>query len=361
MPSQQEVKWSQLKVGIIVLTSTVLLCILLFLITSQTGATPFQRRIVVDTYFANSGGLKKGGEVDLEGVTVGEIKTIEIVTDAAHHLTPVHVVMKLNPNFRADLHTDSIATLSHTGLVGDTTIDINSKLAHGPELQTGETLPSTASNDLDAVMQESKNTLQTLNSTLGKLNAVVDGLQKGQGTVGQLLTNRELFDNLNATTRQLNLLATSLNSGHGSAGKLLHDEELYNHLNHTAAQLDQIATDLQSGRGSAGKLLHDEALYNNLNSSVGHLNSILSEADAGKGALGLLAKDPAFAHKLDDTVTNIDTLLANVNQGKGTLGKLVTDDQAYTNLNTLLKSSNDLVTTIRQDPKKYLTIHMRIF
>jgi phospholipid/cholesterol/gamma-HCH transport system substrate-binding protein len=50
-----------------------------------------------------------------------------------------------------------------------------------------------------------------------------------------------------------------------------------------------------------------------------------------------------------------------VNQGKGSLGKLTNDDQAYTNLNHLLTASTDLVTTIRKDPKKYLTIHMKIF
>jgi len=60
-------------------------------------------------------------------------------------------------------------------------------------------------------------------------------------------------------------------------------------------------------------------------------------------------------------VEQTNTLLANVNQGKGTLGKLATDDQAYTNVNKLLSASTDLVTTIKQDPKKYLTIHMKIF
>jgi phospholipid/cholesterol/gamma-HCH transport system substrate-binding protein len=88
---------------------------------------------------------------------------------------------------------------------------------------------------------------------------------------------------------------------------------------------------------------------------------LLANADEGKGALGMLAKDPAFAAKLNDTVTKLDALLTNVNEGKGTLGKLATDDAAYTNLNKLLNASTDLVTTIRSDPKKYLTIHLKIF
>lgn len=361
MPSQQEVKWSQLKVGLIVLGSTILLCILLFLMTSATGLSPFQQHIFADTYFANSGGLKKGGEVQLEGVTIGEVKDVEIATDPARHLTPVHVTMKLNPSYSASLHKDSMASLTKVGLVGDTVVDLNSKLAKGPLLESGDTVPSVESTDIDAVMSQSKDTLQTLNTSLAKLNILLDGIQKGEGTVGQLMRNRELFDNLNATTNGLNRLVTTLNSGHGSAGKLLYDETLYNHLNNAAAKLDTIATDLQGGKGSAGKLLSDETLYNNLNSSLAHLNAILTEADAGKGALGLMTKDPAFAHKLDDTVTNLDTLLTGVNQGKGTLGKFATDDQAYANLNTLLKSTNELVTMIRTDPKKYLTIHMRVF
>jgi phospholipid/cholesterol/gamma-HCH transport system substrate-binding protein len=94
---------------------------------------------------------------------------------------------------------------------------------------------------------------------------------------------------------------------------------------------------------------------------VKHANSLLAEADQGKGALGLLTKDQAFANKLNDTVTQLDLLLSNANNGKGTLGKLATDDAAYTNLNKLLNASTDLVTTIRQDPKKYLTIHLKIF
>jgi phospholipid/cholesterol/gamma-HCH transport system substrate-binding protein len=72
-------------------------------------------------------------------------------------------------------------------------------------------------------------------------------------------------------------------------------------------------------------------------------------------------KDPAFAKKLDDTLTQANTLVTNINGGKGTIGKLMTDDKAYTNLNDLLTESTKLVTTIRQDPKKYLTIHLKIF
>ena len=43
MPSQQEVKWSQLKVGVIVLVSMALLTTLLFLMTKRVGHERFQQ------------------------------------------------------------------------------------------------------------------------------------------------------------------------------------------------------------------------------------------------------------------------------------------------------------------------------
>lgn len=361
MPSQQEVKWSQLKVGVIVLVSLALLSTLLFLMTSASGMSLFSKKITADAYFQNSNGLKDGGEVQLQGVTIGEVKKILIATDPAHKLTPVHVIMKLEPKFQSDLHTDSRASLAKVGLVGDTVVNINSQLANGPLLQDGDQLPTNEPADIDAVMQSSKQTLDTLNQTLGKLSKIVDGINQGEGTAGQLIKNPALFNNANETIAQLKLLATNINEGKGSAGKLLHDDTLYNHLNDTATKLDAVASNISSGKGSAGKLLNDDALYNNLNSALGHANSLLADVDAGKGGLGLLMKDPAFAKKLDDTVTKLDTLLTGIDNGQGTIGKLATDDAAYTNLNKLLTESTTLVTMLRQDPKKYLTIHMKIF
>jgi phospholipid/cholesterol/gamma-HCH transport system substrate-binding protein len=92
-----------------------------------------------------------------------------------------------------------------------------------------------------------------------------------------------------------------------------------------------------------------------------HANSIMADADAGKGGLGLMLKDPKFRQDLNHTLTQVNELVSGINEGRGTLGKLATDDSVHTNLNKLLTASTDLVTTIRSDPKKYLTIHLKIF
>jgi phospholipid/cholesterol/gamma-HCH transport system substrate-binding protein len=361
MPSQQEVKWSQLKVGVIVLVSMALLTTLLFLMTKASGMSLFSKKLIVHTYFENSAGLKKGGEVQLQGVTIGEVKDVVISTDPTRKLTPVEAIMKLDPKFIDSLHKDSKASLSTIGVLGDTVIDINSQTATGPPLENGDELRTLETPSLTDVVKASQGTIESLNVILAKMDKIVDNLENGKGSVGKLINDPELYDKATKTVDQLATLTSNLNAGKGSVGKLLNDNQLYDKLNDTATKLDDIATALNSGKGSAGKLLKDDQLYDNLNSTLKHANSLMAEVDAGKGSLGMLVKDPAFANKLNDTVTKLDTLLSNVNDGKGTLGKLATDDQAYTNLNKLLTESTNLVTTIRSDPKKYLTIHLKIF
>ena len=137
MPSQQEVKWSQLKVGLIVMASIALLSTLLFLMTGASGMSVFSHKIILTTYFENSSGLKIGAAVNLEGVTIGEVTHVTVSTDPARKLTPVKVVMKIDPKYHASVHTDSTASLSTVGVLGDTVVDINSVAATGPEVQSG--------------------------------------------------------------------------------------------------------------------------------------------------------------------------------------------------------------------------------
>ena len=361
MPSQQEVRWSQLKVGVIVLISTVVLVTLLFLMTSSSGLGIFSHKLTVTTYFENSAGLKTGAAVNLQGVTIGTVKTVTIDNSAARKLTPVKVTMKLNDKFTSDLKTDSKASLSTVGVLGDTVVDLNSQFAVGPPLRDGDELKTLETPSLTDVVKASQGTIESLNVILAKMNVIVDNLQSGKGSVGQLINNPDLYNKANNTVEELLKLEKGLNNGRGSIGKLMTDDTMYNRLNDAAGKLANIANSLNAGKGTAGMLLKDDSMYKNLNSTLVHANSILAQADAGKGGLGLMLKDPKFRQDLSHTLTQVNALVSGLNEGRGTLGKLATDDTAYTNVNKLLTASTDLVTTIRSDPKKYLTIHLKIF
>ena len=132
MPSQQEVQWSQLKVGVLVIVALAALTALIFLMSGSTGGI-FSRKITLRSYFENSAGLKNGAPVNLEGVTIGTVTDIKIVP--ARKLTPVEVTMKIGNKYRDAVHTDSTSSLETIGVLGDTVVDINSKTATGPAVQ----------------------------------------------------------------------------------------------------------------------------------------------------------------------------------------------------------------------------------
>jgi phospholipid/cholesterol/gamma-HCH transport system substrate-binding protein len=362
MPSQQEVRWSQLKIGVIVLVSAVILTTLLFLMTSASGLGVFSHKLTVTSYFANAGGLKVGAAVDLEGYTIGTVKTVSVVTTPERKLTPVQVVMKINGKYQPSLHNDSVAALSTVGILGDTVVDINSRTATGPMLQDGDELKTKETRSVQDIEDEGEATLDQFSVMLQKLNTIVDNLQAGKGTVGQLLTNPDMYNKFDATMDEVHQLTVKMNSSDNTAGKFFNDHaEMYDKINDIIAKTDDIATDLQNGKGTLGKALKDESAYNNINESMKNLNAILADAQAGKGAAGMLLKDPATAKKLDDSLTKLDDLLTGVDEGKGTVGKLFKDDTLNTNINNLLTNSNDLITAMRKDPKHYLSIQMHIF
>src|SRR6202789_134376 len=215
MPSQQEVRWSQLKVGVIVLISSVILVALLFLMTSSAGLGILSPKLTVETYFENASGLKTGAPVNLQGVTIGTVKSVTIDNSPARKLTPVRVVMKLNEKNAAELKKDSKASLSTVGVLGDTVVDINSQFAVGPRLQDGDELKTLETPSVTDVVKASQGTIESLNVILAKVNVIVDNVETGKGTIGQLINSRDLYDKANKTIDELTTLERNINAGKG--------------------------------------------------------------------------------------------------------------------------------------------------
>ena len=358
MPSQQEVQWSQLKVGVLVIVALIALTALIFLMSGSSGGF-FAGKIVLRSYFENSAGLKVGAPVNLEGVTIGNVKSIRIFRD--RKLTPVEVTMKVSKKYTADVLEDSKASLDTVGVLGDTVVDISSKHAVGAQVKDNDELGTTESPNLSDVIKSSQGTIEQVDTILAKLDSLVDSLNSGKGSIGQLINNPGLYNQANTAVQQLSKLTSDLSKGRGTVGKLLTDDTLYNNLNQTTTRLNNVATEIDSGQGTIGKLLRDDTLYKNLNQTVDQANALIGEINQGKGTLGMMASDPQFQSKVRDTVDKLDSILARVDSGQGTLGQLVVNPSLYNNADAMLGETRNLVTQIRENPKKYLTFHVKVF
>ena len=357
MPSQKQLHWSELRVGLTVLFAAVTLTVLIFLMSGTTGM--FTPKIMLKSYFDNASGLRLGAPVRLEGVDIGNVESIRIVKE--NPVAPVEVTMKVSSKYDYALHRDSVTTLNTAGVLGETFVDIDSSMAKLGPAKDGDTLTIHDRPDLQDVVRSSQSTLQNMQTLLQRLDRIVSTVESGQGSVGKLINDPGLYNRLNATVADMQGLVNKVGSGQGSLGKLFTDDALYNKANATVDKLSIIADDLNQGKGTAGKLLKDPALYDNANKTLAEARQVMEQVNAGKGALGKFARDEEFAKKLDNTVTKLSLLADRLEAGEGSAGKLFKDPSLYNNADQMLVESRELVKAIRQDPKKYLSIKLHVF
>lgn len=358
MPSRKEIRWSQLRVGALVLAAMATLTVLIFLMSGATGGL-FTRKVHLRSYFENAANLKNGAPVTLEGVTVGNVIEVRIVP--SRNPNPVEVDMQISAQALDKLHTDSTTSIAQAGVLGDSYVDISSIHAHGPQPSENAELLATGSPSIQDVIRTSNVSIQEVTQLTRKVETLADTLNSRRGTMGELINDPELGHRLTAIAANMQTITDAISQGKGTLGKMVNDDMLYTHANNVVDRLDRITSAVEQGHGSAGKLINDDTLYNNLNAAAANTNQLVAEINKGHGSLGKLARDEAFANKLDDTLTRLDSILKGIDEGKGTFGQLAQNRSLYDHADQALDQTQQLVKAIHEDPKRYFVIHLKMF
>jgi phospholipid/cholesterol/gamma-HCH transport system substrate-binding protein len=359
VPSEKQVKWSQLRVGLTVLVALVTLAVLIFVMTGTTGL--FTRKIVVRSYVDNAGGLRVGAPVRLEGVDIGNVTGIRVVADPKRRLAPVEVTMKITTKYADTMRSDCEVELTTAGVLGEVFVDMDCRRAQGAPMRNGVELPTKDVPQLQDVIRASQGTLENVDSLVKRLDSILTYIQSGQGSIGKVIYDPSLFNRANDMLSQLQEVIGQINSPNGTIGKLINSDELYNKANASIDNLNKIIDEVNNGQGTIGKFLKDPSLYDNANKTITQSNELIGGINAGKGTLGRLAKDEALANKIDSMVTRLNNIADRLDKGEGSAGKFLKDPSMYDNTNKLLVETRDLIKAVRQDPKKYLTIHLKLF
>jgi phospholipid/cholesterol/gamma-HCH transport system substrate-binding protein len=359
LPSQKQLKWSQLKVGITVIAASLTLGFLLFLMSGTAGL--FTPRLTLKSYFDNAEGLRIGAPVRLSGVDIGNVTKINIVSSRDKQLTPVEVTIRVTTKYNNSLHRDSVTSLETAGVLGETYLDIDSLQAVGPPVQDGDTLPTQVHPDFNQVVRASQSTLQNMDALLKRADRIMAFAESGKGSLGKLIYDPTLYNRFSATVSDFQKIVEEISNGKGSLGALISRNDAYDKFIATLDKMNGVIDDMQQGKGSAGKFLKDPSLYNNANDTIANLKKVTDDINAGKGTIGRLTKDEELAKKIDTTVTKLSEITTQLEAGQGTAGKLFKDETLYNNANEMLVETRGLVKAIRENPKKYLSIKLHVF
>lgn len=391
--TRKKLTFSKVRVGIFVLFG---LAVLAFLVLNSSGDfNPFEKKLTLKARFAAADGLKEGADVQLAGVRIGQVESVNFLPPDSPEESKIEAVFKVDRELNGApiterIRTDSTAQLIATSLLAnDKSINITPGTAKGSPVSENYVLKSTVGIGINQLTETGNELLEQINKLALPANEILNKANQGDGTLGRIINDESLYQDLDATINEMQSTLNKVNKGSGTAGKLVNDPELYDSLNRTVGQLEGIAADIKAGRGSAGKFVTDDAFYNetraaiaDLRTAAAKINSVaddfkLISADlaAGRGSAGRLLKDEQLYNEARDTLarfnstaTRVEQLIADAQAGKGTIGKLITDETLYKNLNETASNVNQLssegtklIYDFRQNPKKYLRIKVSLF
>jgi phospholipid/cholesterol/gamma-HCH transport system substrate-binding protein len=311
------ITWDQLKVGVLIVIAIIILAFAAIRL-GQAGNL-FGKRFRLVSFVANASGLRIGGPVTVAGQLAGTIKDIQFLPPDLDTTRNLKLLLEVDRKLSDQVRADSRAKIKTMGLLGDKVFDISVGTPRYRTLHEGDTLIIAPSIDYEAVVQQASGAISEVVGLTRDLKKVTGGITRGEGTLGQLVTNRQLYDQLNGTLARTSALMSRLENPRGTIGRLLEDPQLYYSLNRTVASADTIIRQITAGTGSVGKLMRDDTLYV-------HLVSVVSRADSLVGAMA---------------------------SGKGTMQKLFTDQQLYDQLLKTVTELNNVLIDVRRNPQRY--------
>ena len=261
----------------------------IFIIEMVGGASFLQRGYRVSARFDTVQELKVGDSVKMAGVEIGRVEKITLAADQ------VMVSMKLHPD--AVVKTDSQAVIKFAGLMGQNFVAINFGTPGAPQVADGAMLETVEQPDLSAIMTK-------LDKAAGGIANVAqsfsgDSINNLMGPLTDLIKQNSA--RITATLSNMESISGQIASGQGTVGKVIYQDQLYDsamstvtNLQDTVVQAKQLVTGISSGQGTLGKLATDDALYTSTTASMTNLNQILFKINHGEGTMGKLVNSQEF-------------------------------------------------------------------
>lgn len=317
--------WSEVRVGIVLIFGLLILLYAIF----QVGRlfNLFTRRYELIVLAPTAAGLIEGAPVTVAGRRVGQVEEIELVPMGQKlGNNNIRVRISLERAVQEQIRADSRAQIRIQGLLGDKFIDIEPGSATQPRLEPGDSLIASPPTDFDRILATTDQTLSEARVAVQDLRRMTSSIQRGEGTLGRLVTDETLYIRATLAFTELHLTLETINRSDGTLARLIRDPEAYQRFRSAVARLDSIAAAVLHSDGTLARLVHSDELYLRMLGTIG---------------------------KADSAIAGLSDLLTRVTAGDGTLHRLLNDPELYDQLLEAIVDLQTLINDIRQNPRRY--------
>jgi len=193
------------RLGAFVVVTLAILAAGVFIIGSKNYL--FSSTYKLKAHFDNVAGLAAGADVQVGGVHSGTVASIDLPHKPGEQVT---VVMELDKSTHEIIKQDSVASIETEGLLGNQFLAISFGSVGQNDVKDGEVIqsvPPLVMADMlkkaSGILDSSQQAVQNTTDATAHLNSVGAKIDSGQGTVGALVNDKQLYNNLEQTTSTL--------------------------------------------------------------------------------------------------------------------------------------------------------------
>jgi len=190
------------RLGTFIIATLAILAVGIFIIGDRQYL--FSNTYQLKAQFANVVGLNEGAEVRLGGVHSGTVRRIDLPKNPSDKIT---VLMDLQRSTHDIIKQDSVAAIQTEGLLGNEYISITFGGAQALNVRDGDTIasePPLVIADIikkaNVIMDSTKEAVANTTVATANLKSITAKIDDGQGTIGALVNNKEMYNDLQATT-----------------------------------------------------------------------------------------------------------------------------------------------------------------
>ena len=193
------------RLGAFVVATLAILAAGVFVIGSKEYL--FRSTYQLQAQFDNVAGLAEGADVQVGGVHSGTVTGIVLPNKPGEKVT---VLMEVAKSTHEIIKQDSVTTIETAGVLGNQYVAISFGSAGQANVRNGEIIrsePPLQVSDLfkkmNGILDSSQQAIKNTTLATAHLNSVSAKIDSGQGTVGALVNDKQLYSNLEETTTTL--------------------------------------------------------------------------------------------------------------------------------------------------------------
>lgn len=224
------------------------LCVVLMIMVISIGKqnSVFESKTTLKARVNNVSNLQPGSYVDLRGIKIGTVESIDIISESE-----VEIEMKVLTSKLKWIKKDSQISIATAGLVGDKFLEIIPGTEASPVINPEK--------DILAVKKE-----EVLNEIVNKGGSIASSTEKILSRLEAMVSSRqfeEFIISLNKTSGHLEKLTQEMSQA--EMGKTIKS------LNSTTQKLDKVMTRIEQGPGTLHSMIYDDSLHEDLRALLG--------------------------------------------------------------------------------------------